>query len=145
MPLETRIRALKYALGATAATALAMFASLFTGLRELMSLFLDFTHIPLDQGQSLNSDAEHLLTAISAGLLFGLCVALWQIATEIYSQDPALGRRMILTSTLSWFVIDTAGSLIVGAWMNGILNTIFLMALMAPVLKPVSAPRVEAT
>lgn len=145
MPLETRIRALKYALGATAATALAMFASLFTGLRELMSLFLDFTHMPLDQGQSLNSDAEHLLTAISAGLLFGLCVALWQIATEIYSQDPALGRRMILTSILSWFVIDTAGSLIVGAWMNGVLNTIFLMALIVPVLKPVSAPRVEAT
>lgn len=136
MTHDARIRTLKISLIATAIIALLMFASLFTGLNVVMSFFLDLTHMPLDGAQSLSSDAEHLLTAISAGVLFGFCVALWHLTTEIYAHNAALGRRLILSTVLSWYVIDTAGSWIVGAWMNCILNTLFMLSLVLPILRP---------
>ena len=136
MTHDKRIKSLKITIIASGGFALFMFASLFTPLREVMSFFLDLVHMPLDGAQSLSRDTEEVLTAISAGIFFGFCVLLWQVTTEVYVRDPLLGRRMILTSVLSWYVIDTTGSLIVGAWMNAILNTVFLAALITPVLKP---------
>ena len=131
-----RIKSLKLTLLASAAFSLFMFASLFTGLRDVMSLFLDLVHMPLDGAQSLSRDTEEVLTAIAAGLFFGFCVALWQITTLLYPLNPALARRIILTSLVAWYVVDTSGSYIVGAWMNCILNTVFFLALIAPVLRP---------
>ena len=139
MTHDKRIKSLKITILASAGVALFMFASLFTPLREVMSFFLDLVHMPLDGAQSLSRDTEEVLTAISAGIFFGFCVLLWQVTTEVYVKDPLLGRRMILSSVIAWYVIDTTGSLIVGAWMNGILNTVFLAALIAPVLKPAIA------
>jgi hypothetical protein len=135
MSHEKSVRSLKITLIVSAAIALFMFASLFTPLRSVMSVFLDLAHMPVDGAQSLSRDTEELLTAISAGIFFGFCVALWQITTEVYAKNAALGRRMIMSSVISWFVVDTAGSLIVGAWMNAILNTAFLIALLLPVLR----------
>ena len=135
MTHDKRIKSLKITIIASAGVALFMFASLFTPLREVMSFFLDLVHMPLDGAQSLSRDTEEVLTAISAGIFFGFCVLLWQVTTEVYVKDPLLGRRMILSSVVAWFVIDTTGSLIVGAWMNGILNTVFLIALISPVLR----------
>ncbi|MEJ5216871.1 excinuclease ABC subunit A [Cognatishimia sp. D5M38] len=135
MTHDKRIKSLKITIIASAGVALFMFASLFTPLREVMSFFLDLVHMPLDGAQSLSRDTEEVLTAISAGIFFGFCVLLWQVTTEVYVKDPLLGRRMILSSVIAWFVIDTTGSLIVGAWMNGILNTVFLIALISPVLR----------
>ena len=135
MTHDKRIKSLKINILASAGFALFMFASLFTPLREVMSFFLDLVHMPLDGAQSLSRDTEEVLTAISAGIFFGFCVLLWQVTTEVYVKDPLLGRRMILSSVIAWYVIDTTGSLIVGAWMNGILNTVFLIALISPVLQ----------
>ena len=143
MTHDKSIKSLKITIIASAGFALFMFASLFTPLREVMSFFFDLVHMPLDGAQSLNRDTEEVLTAISAGIFFGFCVLLWQVTTEVYAKDPLLGRRMILTSLLSWYVIDTTGSLIVGAWMNAILNTVFLVALTAPVLKPTAASNAQ--
>lgn len=135
MTHDKSIKSLKITIIASAGFALFMFASLFTPLREVMSFFLDLVHMPLDGSQSLSRDTEEVLTAISAGIFFGFCVLLWQVTTEVYVKDPLLGRRMILSSVIAWYVIDTTGSLIVGAWMNGILNTVFLIALISPVLQ----------
>ena len=135
MTHDKSIKSLKITIIASAGFALFMFASLFTPLREVMSFFLDLVHMPLDGAQSLSRDTEEVLTAISAGIFFGFCVLLWQVTTEVYVKDPLLGRRMILSSVIAWYVIDTTGSLIVGAWMNGILNTVFLIALISPVLQ----------
>ena len=135
MTHDKSIKSLKITIIASAGFALFMFASLFTPLREVMSFFLDLVHMPLDGAQNLSRDTEEVLTAISAGIFFGFCVLLWQVTTEVYVKDPLLGRRMILSSVIAWYVIDTTGSLIVGAWMNGILNTVFLIALISPVLQ----------
>ncbi|QTN35419.1 excinuclease ABC subunit A [Cognatishimia activa] len=135
MTHDKSIKSLKITIIASAGFALFMFASLFTPLREVMSFFLDLVHMPLDGAQNLSRDTEEVLTAISAGIFFGFCVLLWQVTTEVYVKDPLLGRRMILSSVIAWYVIDTTGSLIVGAWMNGILNTVFLIALISPVLR----------
>lgn len=135
MTHDKSIKSLKITIIASAGFALFMFASLFTPLREVMSFFLDLVHMPLDGAQSLSRDTEEVLTAISAGIFFGFCVLLWQVTTEVYVKDPLLGRRMILSSVIAWYLVDTTGSLIVGAWMNGILNTVFLIALISPVLQ----------
>lgn len=141
MTHDKRIKSLKITIIASGGFALFMFASLFSPLREVMSFFLDLVHMPLDGAQSLSRDTEEVLTAILAGIFFGFCVLLWQVTTEVYAKDPLLGRRMILSSVFAWYLVDTTGSLIVGAWMNGILNTVFLIALISPV---VSQPEIVA-
>lgn len=143
MTHDKRIKSLKITIIASGGFALFMFASLFTPLREVMSFFLDLVHMPLDGTQSLSRDTEEVLTAISAGIFFGFCVLLWQVTTEVYAKDPLLGRRMILSSVFAWYAIDTTGSLIVGAWMNAILNTVFLAALVTPVLRPAAASNAQ--
>ena len=143
MTHDKSIKSLKITIIASAGFALFMFASLFTPLREVMSFFLDLVHMPLDGAQSLSRDTEEVLTAISAGIFFGFCVLLWLVTTEVYVKDPLLGRRMILSSVIAWYLVDTTGSLIVGAWMNAILNTAFLAALIAPVLKPATASNAQ--
>lgn len=135
MSHEKTVRSMKINIIASGGFALFMFASLFTPLRDIMSFFLDLVHMPLDGAQALDADTEEVLTAIASGIFVGFCVMLWQVVTHVYPSDPALGRRIILTSVLSWYVIDSTGSLIVGAWMNAVLNTVYLIALIYPVLK----------
>lgn len=97
-------------------------------------LFMDVALWPVDGAQSYAAPETRLFSAIAGGLTAGLGAAILVVTREVLAHDPARGRRMILTFMLVWFVVDSIGSLIAGAWMNAILNTIVLAAVVWPLI-----------
>jgi hypothetical protein len=142
MTHDTASKALKLAALGTVLFGLGMVLALVSPLRVALELFLDLVHFPLDGQQALDSDSTHVLAAISGGLLVGTGSLIWGITTEVYSKAPKIGGRIILTGILAWYLPDSFGSYMVGAWFNVVLNTVFLAMFAVPILlyRPVKQP-----
>lgn len=137
MKLETRIFWLKCAAGFTFAFGLFFLFSLFTPLAALNTVLFDLViGSPLDSAQTLQATETRLLIAITGGLMAGLAAAAWLFADSIYRSDPPLGRRLFATTFLTWYVIDSTGSVLAGAPMNVLPNTVFLALFLVPALWP---------
>lgn len=139
MTHDTATSALKFASIFCAFIGLLMFASLM-GAQPLMAMFLDLIHLPFDGTQTFASDSELVLGAISGGLLFGFGVMTHQVTTHVYASDPGLGGRIIQRGILAWFIVDSMGSILAGAWFNVVLNTGFLALFLIPLI---AAPGVK--
>lgn len=133
MTHTTATSVLKFASLFSAFIGLLMVASLLGG-QPAMALFLDLVHLPLDGSQTFASGSELVLGAISGGLLFGFGVMAHQVTTHVYAPNPALGGRIILRAILAWFIVDSTGSVLAGAWFNVVLNSGFLALFIVPIL-----------
>ena len=133
MPHITAVRLVKLSCLLCAILGMSMVASLFTPLAGLMNLFVDLAHFPVDGAQSVLSETDRLLTAITGGLLVGLGAFGWQIAEHVYKNNPTLGGRALTIGVLAWYVPDSVGSVIAGAGFNVVLNTGFLAMFLVPV------------
>ncbi|TCL09213.1 hypothetical protein BXY66_1258 [Shimia isoporae] len=133
MTHDTATSSLKFASLFSAFIGLLMFASLLGG-QPLMVLFLDLIHLPLDGTQTFSSDSELVLGAISGGLLVGFGVMVHQVTVHVYADNPELGGRMVLRAIFAWFIVDSTGSVLAGAWFNVVLNGAFLALFVVPVL-----------
>jgi hypothetical protein len=142
MTHDTATKALKLAAIGTVIFGLAMVLALVSPLHLGLEVFLDLVHWPLDGQQDLNSASAHVLAAISGGLLVGTGTLIWGITTEVYRKTPKLGGRIILTGVLAWYLPDSFGSYMVGAWFNVVLNTGFLALFAVPILlyRPAKQP-----
>lgn len=136
---------LKAASALVMASGAVMFLSVFTGLQPLLNLFVDLAHLPVDGGQSIESDAALLLTGICGGILVGWGLMAWMVTGHVYAHDPEIGGRILLRSILVWFVIDGTGSVLAGAWFNVVLNCSFLLAFLVPLILARPAPAAQAT
>jgi hypothetical protein len=61
------------------------------------------------------------------------------VSRRLYPKDPELGRSLIIASIGTWFVIDSAGSVLAGAPLNALFNVSFLLIFVLPVWKPTPA------
>ena len=98
-------------------------------------LLLDLAFWPLDGAQSLAAPETRLLCAVGGGVLVGWGALLFLVADQVGSTDPALVRKLVLTSIGSWFVVDSLGSIAAGAFMNALFNVGFLLLFFWPVWK----------
>ena len=80
-------------------------------------------------------------STIVGGLTAGIGAAIWMIAKHIYSEHPETGRKVLLTFILIWFVVDSLGSALAGAWFNAVLNTGLLIAMILPLVWVKDSPR----
>jgi hypothetical protein len=85
-----------------------------TGLGSLTEMFLDLAHHPYE--------SAHLFNAILGGILVGFGTMIWVVAEHVLRKDFALGRKLIIIPLIRWFVTDSLGSLLTGAWFNAVLN-----------------------
>ena len=134
MTQETTIRLLKLAAFGSVCFGLALVLALITPLRGVFDIFFDLVHFPLDGQQTLTSDSGRVLAAITGGLMVGLGAIVWRIVQDIYPQDPATGGRIILIGVWTWYLPDSFGSVMVGAWFNVVPNTVFLALFVLPIL-----------
>ncbi len=135
MPIESRVRLIKIsAFLLLIGPGLMMITGPDGPFLQSINAFLDFAHQPYDGGQQITGDAGFLLTAILGGVLVGFGVMIWQVTDVVYSADPAMGRRIILISLLCWFLCDSLGSLLAGAWFNAVINTVILALFLFPLL-----------
>jgi len=104
-----------------------------TGLGSLTEMFLDLAHQPYEGAQPITGKSAHLMNAILGGILVGFGTMIWVVSEHVLRKDFALGRKLILMPLICWFVTDSLGSVLTGAWFNAVLNTgifgAFLIAL----------------
>ncbi len=133
MTHDRAITFLKFACGFSIFMGVSVLLALATQSYGLFGWFMDLLHLPLDGAQSFGADSERVLGAISGGLLIGMGLMVWQITTRIYAHDPATGSAIILWGIWGWYLTDSAGSILAGAWFNAVLNTGFLLMFVLPI------------
>ena len=99
-----------------------------------VNAFLDFAHQPYDGQTQVSGEAGFLLNAILGGILIGFGTMIWMVSEYVFRGNPGLGRKIILTALLAWFVTDSLGSVLAGAWFNAIINLVILVSFLVPLL-----------
>ena len=136
MDYNTRVAWLKTGSAVTIGFGILIAAAAVPALQAPTTLLLDLVFLPLDGAPSNGAAAARLLSAISGGVLVGWGLMIWLLATRLYAREPEICREIILTSIVSWFVIDSAMSVAAGAALNAFFNIGFLLVFALPVWKP---------
>ena len=132
MTRETTIRWLK------AGSALIVFfgalvaAAAVPALSGPVEYLADLIFFPLDGAQSVAAEETRLINAIGGGVMVGWGVMLWMLSTQLFPKEPVIAGRIIATSIVAWYVIDSTGSVLAGAPLNAVGNTSFLLIFLLP-------------
>ena len=113
-----------FALGSVAATS------------EPARLTLDILSWPLDGATTYASPDTRFLSAVTGGFLLGWGVLIWRLSSDIYAAAPEAVRRTVLASWLSWFVLDSVGSIASGNASNALFNVLVLLLGVGPLWRP---------
>ena len=137
MTQATKLNILKYGAIGLIGFGLLNFLSLLPVMRPLMGWFMNFAFwTPFGSDHQVAADTARLWIAISGGLLAGWGATLLLVTTQVFPLDPAVGRRIVLSGILTWFLIDSAGSVVAGAPFNVVMNLSFLVLFALPVASP---------
>ena len=93
---------------------------------------LDLLSWPLDGAQTFAAPTTQFLAALTGGFLFGWGVMIWFLSGKVYDAEPEGVRRAVLAGMLSWFVLDSAGSILSGHWPNALFNVLVLLIAVGP-------------
>jgi len=97
---------------------------------------LDFLSWPLDTVQNYQAPTTRFLSALTGGFLFGWGVMIWCLSIWVYDKAPEFVRRSVLIGLLSWFFLDSAGSIASGNTSNIFFNVIVLLLSVGPLWLP---------
>ncbi|MGD1909232.1 MAG: hypothetical protein ACFB0C_25035 [Leptolyngbyaceae cyanobacterium] len=98
-----------------------------------------FPNILLDGLQTYASPDVHFLSALTGGFLLGWGVMIGCLSAWVYDLAPEAVRRSVLTGVLSWFVLDSAGSIASGNPSNALFNIFVLLLGVGPLWLPAKA------
>lgn len=97
---------------------------------------LDLLSWPLDGAQSYDFPTLRFLSALTGGFLLGWGVMIWCLRVWVYDIAPEPVRRVVLTSVLAWFVLDSTGSITSGNPSNVLFNIGVLLLAVGPLWRP---------
>jgi hypothetical protein len=103
---------------------------------ELARLTLDILSWPLDGNVTYGSPDTRFLSALTGGFLLGWGVTIWCLSVWVYDAAPEGVRRTVLVGLLSWFVLDSAGSIASGNASNAAINVLVLLIAVGPLWRP---------
>ena len=132
MTQATTIRWLKAASALTVFFGALLAAAAVPALSGPVQFLADLIFFPLDGLQSVAAEETRLINAIAGGVLAGWGLMLWMLTTQLFPKEPAIVGKIIVTSIITWFVIDSAGSVLAGAPLNVLGNTSFLLIFCVP-------------
>ncbi len=132
MTQETTISWLKFGSALTIFFGALIAAAVVPALSGPVQYLADFIFFPLDGLQSVAAQETRLINAIGGGVMVGWGLMLWMLSTQLYPKEPALTRKIIMTSIIVWFIIDSSGSVLAGAPLNVVGNTSFLLIFCLP-------------
>jgi hypothetical protein len=75
-----------------------------------------------------------LAHAVLGGVMVGWGVALFYVTKTLLARGSRIAWNLIALSVLAWFIPDTSYSLLSGYWQNALLNTVFLVLFVVPLL-----------
>lgn len=97
---------------------------------------LDLLAFPLDGVQSYDAPTTRFLSALTGGFLLGWGVMIWCLQAWVYDAAPEAVRKAVLVGVLSWFVLDSAGSIASGNTSNAFFNVLVLLLAVGPLWFP---------
>ena len=97
---------------------------------------LDLLSFPIDGVQNYEATTTKFLSALTGGFLLGWGVMIWCLSSWVYDKAPEPIRKTVLVSLLSWFVLDSSGSIASGNTSNAFFNIIILLVAVGPLWKP---------
>lgn len=103
---------------------------------EPARLSLDILSWPIDGIPNYQSPDTRFLSALTGGFLLGWGVMIWFLSVWVYDKAPEAVRRAVLLGLLSWFCLDSAGSIASGNPSNAFFNVIVLLLAVGPLWKP---------
>ncbi len=103
---------------------------------EPARLTLDILSWPIDGATTYDSPDTRFLSALTGGFLFGWGVMIWCLSSWVYDAAPEAVRRTVLAGILSWFFLDSAGSIASGNVSNAYFNVIVLLVAVGPLWLP---------
>ncbi|HAJ46286.1 MAG TPA: hypothetical protein DCL54_06875, partial [Alphaproteobacteria bacterium] len=93
---------------------------------------LDLLSWPLDGATTYEHPDTRFLSALTGGFLLGWGVTIWCLSVWVYDAAPEAVRRTVLAGILSWFFLDSAGSIASGNASNALFNVAVLLAAVGP-------------
>ncbi|WP_420584794.1 hypothetical protein [Ruegeria sp.] len=99
-------------------------------LHFLAHLFLKLAYWPIHSVPTDLSVPSPLLLAITGGLTAGLGGMQWALGTYVAPVSSAVASKVAKISAWTWFCTDSAGSILVGAPFNVVLNLSFLVLIL---------------
>lgn len=103
---------------------------------EPARLTLDILSWPVDGATTYASPDTRFLSALTSGFLLGWGVMIWCLSSWVYDAAPEAVRRTVLVSLLSWFFLDSAGSIASGNASNALFNCLILLVGVGPMWRP---------
>jgi hypothetical protein len=103
---------------------------------EPARLTLDMLSFPIDNVQSYSEPTIRFLSALTGGFLLGWGVMVWCLSIWVYDKAPEQIRKTVVISLLSWFVLDSSGSIASGNSANAIINIFVLLLAVGPLWRP---------
>lgn len=99
---------------------------------EPARLTLDLLSFPLDGVQNYEAPTTRFLSALTGGFLMGWGVMIWCLSVWVYDKAPEAVRKTVLIGVLSWFFLDSAGSIASGNVSNAFFNILVLLLAVGP-------------
>ncbi len=99
---------------------------------EPARLTLDILSWSMDESITYQSADIHFLSALTGGFLLGWGVMIWCLSIWVYDKAPEEVRKTIVVSLLSWFILDSSGSIASGNISNAFFNSIVLLLAVGP-------------
>ena len=103
---------------------------------EPARLTLDILSWPIDGATTYASPDTRFLSALTGGFLVGWGVMIWCLSSWVYDAAPEGVRRSVLTGTIAWFLLDSAGSIASGNASNAAFNVVVLLLAIGPLWRP---------
>ena len=103
---------------------------------EPARLTLDILSWPLDGATTYASPDTRFLSALTGGFLLGWGVMIWFLSVWVYDHAPEAVRKAVLIGVLSWFFLDSAGSIASGNASNVFFNVLVLLLGVGPLWRP---------
>ena len=103
---------------------------------EPARMTLDILSWPMDGATTYASADTRFLSAVTGGFLLGWGAMIWCLSTWVYDEAPEAVRRTVLVSLLSWFCLDSAGSIASGNTSNALFNVAVLLVAVGPLWRP---------
>jgi hypothetical protein len=103
---------------------------------EPARLTLDLLSWPVDGATTYASPDTRFLSALTGGFLLGWGVMVWCLSSWVYDKAPEAVRKTVLVGLLSWFVLDSSGSIASGNTSNAMFNIVVLLAAVGPLWRP---------
>ena len=108
---------------------------------ELGRLGLDILTWPVDGFPTFEPPEMWFLSALTGGFLMGWAVTVWCLSVFVYDHAPEGVRKSVLFGACTWFVFDSAGSVLSGHPVNVLFNVIVLLTLIGPMWRPAREDR----